>query len=735
MIEGFFNIFFSLFSLFFIIILGLIVIRNSRQLVNKLFTLLNLILIIWIFGSLMLLSVNSEAQIIFWDRFIYAGIIFWAAIQYHFSLAVTHINLKRKITLIVAYALSFIFLILSRTDLFIRDVFYYKFGAHSQAQIGHHLFIIFFTIYVCLFFYILLKKYHQEKDEIERSKIFYYILGFSVLDFIGGTAFLPAYSIPIYPIFLATPLIFSIIITYSIVYLGLMNIRLIMRRYSVYLLAFISLFVPAYLALSYCHLFYPQYFFPAFITIYVLSLISFGPLKKRYYRLANQYFFSSLYDTKDLIYKLNNELRASLEIKKIFNSVSTVLTPAFHFKSIAIINFNERQKNWDLLYNHKFPKINLKNKKINNDDILSAFNDNKPITLKTINENKQVNYKFKKYLNSLGVELIVPIKINKNALGSLIFFGAKESGDPYHKRDLQILEIIANEIGIVVENALLYQSVKKFNIKLQKEVNKATAKLQVQNKTLIKLDKIKDEFISIVSHQLRTPLTGIRWFTEILTKNKEHNLNSKQLEMLHHISASNISLIKLVNDLLDVSHIETGHKFVITKNNFHLNTLIDEVIKENIYLIKKKKLVIDNKIKNDLYIYADRDKIKQVWQNLIANATKYTNDQKTIKLYSRKDKKNKLIFYIQDEGIGIPKNQQSKLFNKFFRANNASLKHAEGTGLGLHIARELIRAHHGEMSFKSKEGQGSIFFFSLPISEPAQSSSDKKAINITNKQG
>lgn len=715
MIEHSFTIFFSLFSLFFIIILGLIVIRNGRQLINRLFTLLNLILIIWIFGSLMLLTAQNEVQIIFWDLFIYAGIIFWAAIQYHFSLAVTHFNFKRKIALSIAYLLSFFFLIISRTDFFASGVFYYRYGSHTQAKLGHHLFMIFFAIYVALFFYILLKKYYQEKNKIERSKTLYYILGFSVLNFIGGTAFLPAYSIPIYPIFLASPLIFSLIITYSIVYLGLMNIKLIMRRYSVYLLSFVSLFIPAYLILYYIYLFYFQYFFPIFIAIYVSSLISFDPLKKKYYYLANKYFFSSLYDTKNLIYKLNNDLRSSLEIKKIFHSVTKVLTPAFHFKSIAIIKFNDRQKKWSLLYNDSFPKLDLKIKHINNNDINKIFSNNQPVNSKTIQENSEVTSMFKKHLKSLRIELLIPIRINKDKLNYLILFGPKESGDPYHKKDLQILKIVANEIGIAIENALLYQSVKRFNIKLQKEVARATTKLEIQNKTLVKLDEVKDEFISIVSHQLRTPLTGIRWFTEILIKNKDKNLNHKQIEMLQHIGASNMSLIKLVNDLLDVSHIETGHKFIINKNNFLVNELINEVLKENIYLIKKKKLMIDNKIKKDLVIYADRDKIKQVWQNLISNATKYTDDQKTIQIYSRVNNKNQIVFYLKDEGVGIPQKEQAKLFNKFFRANNASLKHAEGTGLGLHIARELIRAHQGEMFFKSKENRGSSFYFSLPI--------------------
>lgn len=717
MIEGLVSKVFSILSLFFIIALGLIVIKNSRKLVNKLFFLLTLILIIWVFGSFMMFGSKLDNEIIFWDRFVYAGIIFWFSIQYHFSLAVTYINLKRRIILWFAYAFSILFLVLSRTDYFVSGIFHYAWGAHMKAQIFHHFFIAIFSSYVLLFFYTLLKKYHKEKNKAERSRILIYIFGFSVLDFVGGTAFLPAYSIAVYPVFLATPLIFSIIIAYSIVYFGLMNIKLIMRRYFVYFLSLSSLVLPSYFALYYVFLFYRDYLLALFIAIYILSLLFFERIKKTYYRLANKYFFSSLYDSQELIFSLNNNLHSSLDVKKIFESITSILIQAFHCKSIAAINFNYKRAKWSVIYNNNFSAIDSKTDNLNHETIRNLFINKKSLSLKDIENGHNLDNEFISYLKNLNVELVLPIKINKKQLTSLLFFGPKESGEAYNEKDLEILEYIAGEIGLTIENALLYQSVKKFNVKLQNEINKATKKLQEQNETLIKLDRLKDEFVGIVSHQLRTPLTGIRWFTEMLFKNSDKNLNNKQLGLLQKIRVSNLSLIKLVNDLLEVSHIETGHKFEIVKNNFNLNDLINEVIKENVYLIETKKLKITNNILNDLEIYADRDKIKQVWQNLITNASKYSRENAEIKIYLKTKKTGELIFYVEDKGIGVPKKQQSKLFTKFFRATNASLQYTEGTGLGLYIAREIVRAHGGEMSFKSKEKVGSIFFFSIPINK------------------
>ncbi|MFA5163289.1 MAG: ATP-binding protein [Patescibacteria group bacterium] len=705
---------FSLLSLWFIISLSLVVLKNSHKLVNKLFFILTLILDYWVIGSFMMFNSTQEHQIITWDRFVYAAVVFWPALQYHFSLAVTYINRRRHRLLVLAYILSPTFLILSQTNYFVKDVFYYTWGAHTRAQFLHHFFLAFFAVYGLLFFYNLIKKYKHDSSHLERKRTLYYILGFSVLDFIGGTAFLPAYLIPFYPIFLATPLIFSLIIAYAITYFGLMDIKLIMRRYFVYFLSLVSVLAPIYICLYYVDRYFPHFLFFASLVVFIFALSVFFQIKNYFYRFSNKYFFSSLYDFNELIYSLNNRLRASLDISQIFQSTISLLSQAFHSKMIAVVSYEARSKYWPVLYNQNF---DFSTNRINFDYKLlgDLFINNRPIALSNWEKVNDPKYKgLVSYLNSWQIEVVVPIKINQKKLSSLMLFGPKESGEAYNIKDLRVLESVAAEIAISLENALLYQSVTKFNLKLKSEVDKATKQLQEQNETLKKLDQAKTEFIGIASHQLRTPLTGIRWFTELLLKNKEQNLNPKQLDFLEQVSASNQRMIKLVNDLLDVSHIETGRKFDIIKNEFSLNDVIQEVLKENVFLISTKGLIIDNQVDPGLKIFADRDKIKQVWQNLISNATKYSGDKTTIKILWNKDKDNNHVFSVKDQGIGIPKDQQNQIFNKFFRASNASLQHSDGTGLGLYIAREIARAHGGEMWFESVEQEGTTFFFSLP---------------------
>jgi len=713
MIDFLFAQIFSFLSLVCIIFLGYIVLKRSRSLVSRLFFFLTIILDIWIFGTIMMFNSSSADEIVFWDRFIYFGVVFWPALQYHFSLAVTKISKIRKVLLYLGYFISLVFLIFSRTDYFLNDIFYYTWGAHTQAQWPHHLFMIFFLIYSAMFFISLWKKYHLENKLLEKKRLLYYILGFFILNSLGATAFLPAYKISIYPIFLAAPLLFSVVITYSIVYFGLMNIKVIMRSYSVYIVSLLSVFLPSYLALYIVNNFYPQLVFLLFSVALILALLTFPKLKKYYYKISNKYFFSGLYDFDDLIIKINNKIHTTLDAKKMLNSVLSLLQKNIHSQAVAAVSYDYESKSWKLDYNSDFKKINVKQLKFSRN--LEKLSSEKQLVLRgeMLKVCNHTNCQVIQYLYNLQAELIILVKVRQVKKMSLLIFTKKESGEAYNKKDLKLLSLVGGEIRVALENILLYENVKKFNLKLKQEIRKATIKLKEQNKTLKKLDKLKDEFIGIVSHQLRTPLTSIRWLTEIVLKDNKSSLKKQSTQMLKQVTESNLSMIKLVDDLLDVSHIDTGRKFQINKKIFLLDKVINSVISENYYLMNKKNIKVENSLPKDLEVLADEDKLKQVWQNLLGNAIKYSpNDTKVVIRKEVKDKK--IFFYVEDRGIGVPKKERSKLFTKFFRAKNADLEHVGGTGLGLYIAREIIRAHDGDLKYKAVQPKGSIFYFYLP---------------------
>lgn len=229
------------------------------------------------------------------------------------------------------------------------------------------------------------------------------------------------------------------------------------------------------------------------------------------------------------------------------------------------------------------------------------------------------------------------------------------------------------------------------------------------------IDRMKSEFVSVASHQLRTPLTGIKWFTELLLENKKEKLSDEQRDYVEEIYESNNRLIALVNDLLNVSRIDSGKNFEVEKKNIDVVGVVNEVVNEQIGVAKEKgiTLVMGGDISKEMQLNIDSVKIKQVFQNLISNAIKYSKENSEV-VFGRKDEIGEVTFFVKDSGLGIPLEQQQRIFEKFFRASNVLMTGAEGTGLGLYIAKSIVESHNGKIWFESSEGNGTTFFVKIP---------------------
>lgn len=231
------------------------------------------------------------------------------------------------------------------------------------------------------------------------------------------------------------------------------------------------------------------------------------------------------------------------------------------------------------------------------------------------------------------------------------------------------------------------------------------------------LEHSKSEFVSVASHQLRTPLTGIKWFSELLLKGQAGTLTVNQNDYIQQIFTSNDRMIKLVDDLLDVSHMdETGH-FKIVLQSEEFSEIIKEVVNEQQLIAdnKKIKIKVEDACLKRIKLKVDKSKISQAIQNILNNAVKYSPSGSVIKFDCKKDSDN-FIYSISDQGVGIPDNQHSRIFEKFFRGDNV-ISTGSGTGLGLYISKYIINAHAGKIWFESKEGKGTTFYISLPIKQ------------------
>lgn len=231
---------------------------------------------------------------------------------------------------------------------------------------------------------------------------------------------------------------------------------------------------------------------------------------------------------------------------------------------------------------------------------------------------------------------------------------------------------------------------------------------------MARLNKMKSEFVSVASHQLRTPLSAIRWETELLLKKKKRGLNEKQINTLETIDALSLRMTRLVNDLLDVARIDQK-RLILRKEIIDMTDIIQKVIEEVRPLARARnvELSFSESKKKAPKIMADPEKIKLVVENLANNAIKYTTKRGKIEIKLVK-KNGDVVFTIRDNGVGIPEEQHGQVFDKFFRSDNVVKYQTEGTGLGLYISKNIVEQLGGKIWFQSIENVGSIFSFSLP---------------------
>lgn len=273
-----------------------------------------------------------------------------------------------------------------------------------------------------------------------------------------------------------------------------------------------------------------------------------------------------------------------------------------------------------------------------------------------------------------------------------------------------------------------------FNEALERRVAERTKELETANQRLRELDKVKTEFISVAAHQFRTPLAAIKWTLSTVLEGDADNINAEQKALLMKGYESTDRLIHLINQMLVVTRIESG-KVQYEYVPIHIENLIDSVLLDFVGHAQQVgvTVVFDRPTRQLPYIQADPEKIRSVIQNLVENSLQYTRKGGVVTLTAEQEGST-LIVRVKDNGIGIPEKQQSGIFNKFFRAENATKERADGSGLGLFVIKKVIETHGGSVGFVSKENVGTTFFFSLPIAadQAAIIDSAKRAEQKTN---
>jgi len=436
-------------------------------------------------------------------------------------------------------------------------------------------------------------------------------------------------------------------------------------------------------------------------TFFALIIaLTFQPLRLFLEKITSNIFYKDRYDSQELLNTLSHTIATTLTLSDLTFKVLEVVTTQMKI-SRAFIVTTRNKKLYIIESHHKTKRI-----AISADEFEKFQSETNVVVFEEVPEGST-----KEFMRQNEIAAILPLRTREHYIG-LFLMGTKSSGDIYFDQDISVLEIIGPELAIALQNAQRFEEISDFNITLQEEVKRATGELRIANEKLKELDRLKDEFVSLASHELRTPMTAIKGHLWMVIN--KHKIPPATKEELDKAYASTERSIAMVSDMLDISRIEAG-RLTLEPIELDLVKLGKEIASDLAPKIQEKKLTVTIPEGADFRIKADDAKTRQVIINILGNALKFTPEGGKITL-GFKVKDNFVETSITDTGVGIKKEDLPKLFSKFGRLDNSlsSVSASPGTGLGLYISKKIIELSGGKIWAESEVGKGSTFIFSLP---------------------
>ena len=697
------------------ILLGVVALVSSNRSAEKLFfSIFSFSMAAWsIFIGLFLLTNSSEAAEVF-VRLYYAaalGIIYALLLYLIFS----KINPHRYTFLLIAAGIAVITticLVLFSGSLFERI----NIIIH-QVELNLH----YYAFYVALFGAISIaianilirdfRQYVKPKKRNQRVLIEKIIVAVCLPLAIMANLILPIFNLYQY-IAIGPLLVFPVVITYfyAIMKYKLFEIRAAIIRTLVYILSLATLSLFYYLlAVTLSHLFFAEFSTEQiFINTGMALIIAFlfQPLRRFFDKLTNKLFYRNEYNADVFYAELNRILTTTNDLKTLLTEVSIKISESLRAEHVSVYVTADGQK-VRCAGTAKFVKLPPQDVDTLNEHV-RAHGD-AIIQIENLYDDER---SLRRLMRSNKLSIIAPLVQYDVIVGYLCLGDHKSSH--YSERDIKAIDTVAGSIVIAVQNALSIQQVKDLNANLQQRIDDATSELRKSNAQLQRLDEAKDEFISMASHQLRTPLTSIKGYIDMVLEGDAGEIDDMQRHLLSEAFSSSERMVHLINDFLNVSRLQTG-KFIIEK----VPTDMAKLVRQEVDLLEvnahQRQMTFDLKLGKTIpKLVVDEGKIRQVVMNFLDNSLYYSHADTAI-VVSLKAKDGQLELTVKDTGIGVPEKEQMHLFTKFYRASNARRQRPDGTGVGLFLAKKVITAHGGRILFRSEEGKGSTFGFVLPI--------------------
>lgn len=701
-------------TLIAIVLLGILVIsRDPRSVTNRLFFSLVGVMSIWCLVNYF--SIKDDHNFLLVRLVLFWAVLF-AAVFYFFVLSYPLKELEViKKKYIYLSLLTILVMALTLSPLVFKELTFSSNSSLGKPVVGPGIALFALTVgfYDIGGLVILARKtiITQGEEKIRRIYLFIglalMLLTIIILNFILPSVFSVTSFIPFAPLFILPFVAFT---TYAIIKHRLLDIKTAAARGFTYLLTLGSIgFIYGSMT----------FLFTGFVSsgesvstsqrIFYIGFALFTalifPFIKRYFdHITNSIFFRDDYDTQTFFDGLNTILVSALELESLLHRSADFIGATLKSDNVFYILENKTKGRARFIGN-KIDQYEIKHLK----KIIYLFNIRHQSVVFADSLVSETYSELHELMGDQNIGIIVRLVTNTQQIG-YIFIGVKQSGDSYTNRDSSVLNIVAGELAIAIENALRFEEIKNFNLTLQAKVDDATKQLRRANERLKELDETKDDFISMASHQLRTPLTSVKGYLSMVLEGDAGRLTKMEKEMLGQAFFSSQRMVYLIADLLNVSRLKTG-KFIIEPTVVNLATLVEQELDQLKETAASRKLTLSfDRPKDFPDVMLDETKIRQVIMNFVDNAIYYTQAGGHIEV-KLIDKPSVIELKVEDNGIGVPASEKPHLFTKFYRAGNARKARPDGTGLGLFMAKKVIISEGGSIIFESEAGKGSTFGF------------------------
>lgn len=700
--------------------------QDSRRIANLLFVGISLCFGVWAFSVLLFLQ-TTDATVAYLSAktyYLVAGL--FPALLLLFSLVYPKAPNEKQVSSWVMGAIALVgllvgALVIAQPEFVVSGVVIQ--GGERLVSVHIQTYLLYSFYFIALFAFamvVALRKFIAYRGDLRMQSALYAlgILLNSIPGFITNL-YLPYFGVYEYvwvgPVMAVT---FLGLTTYGIVRHGMFSVRVAAVRSTAYAFTLAVVLVLYYLIATLVGYMYPGQesivaFSPVNIVITLVLVLLFQPIKRFFDKFTNHLFYRDYSSADDFFSRFNRIVSSSTVLHTLLRKVANEVADSVKSEQVFFSLISPEQKviTVGTLHHKSLPKADI--------ETLREYSASQKTII--VAELLEGHEGVRRLMASHKLAMAMPLTREDVFLGFLCIGYHKISR--YTSRDVKTLRAIADELGIAIQNALSIQEVKELNAHLEQRIDAATKELRASNAQLQRLDEAKDEFISMASHQLRTPLTSIKGYISMLIEGDMGEISKEQKKVLTEAFMSSERMVRLISDFLNVSRLQTG-KFVVEKRPVDLAQLVQHEISS----LKPNAAAREQKFvykapKNIPIMELDESKIQQVVMNFADNAIYYSKDAGTITVALKKTKDGFVEFTVKDQGIGVPEKERARLFNKFFRATNARRARPDGTGVGLFLAKKVIDEHKGQIIFESKEGKGSTFGFRLPL--PAKLKSRK----------